>query len=811
MIMNRLGNTNMQLSAIGLGTWAMGGGAYRWGWGSSDDKESIAAIRTALDGGINWIDTAPAYGLGRAEKIVGKALKRIRRQVVIVTKCGFRWDKKKRFYYRLYKDSIRTEVEQSLKRLKTDVIDIYKIHNPIPESDIPEAWNALTDLIKEGKIRWAGVSNFSLRQLKELEGLPPAVLQCEYNMLNPAVENKLLDYCRTRGIGFFAYSPMNKGLLTGNFTRERIKNLPPDDHRHLLPHFQEPYLTANLQLVEKLHAIARRNHKSLAQLAVAWVLRRPGVTAAIVGARKPSQIRETLQAGEWVLSEEDQADIKKILEHHQNLLEELSPQAPGYTNKRLATQMGSDFSPEFESQYALDIDGMVKDEQLVFNFSFHRDEFKKAVVEKLARDFKTNLLRIINHCMDKREAHLADEMSALDYQIKQDYDAYLERVQQEKLPDLTLKNDYKKILLTGSTGYLGAHLAAELLKQTDVHLYLLVRGSSLAESRQRLMKKMIFYFGKNFYQANKHRFETVCGDLIKDQLGIDAPQYENLCETVDAVLHLAANVKHFGLYKDLFRNNVSGTRQALEFAITGKRKSFHHVSTINVGDGVIPGEDHCVFTEYCHDMGQQPRQIYVKSKLEAEKQVLAYRAKGLQTSIYRFGHLLFHSRTGQFKENIEEDYFYAIIKTLIKTGLLPIELGKMAFVTSFVDYAAGAMALLFNRTHLVNETFHLWNPSKLSLKHMAAMLRELGIDLKDVPVQDLNDYLSDYDYNDDYEKMIQRTRTHFQTLGELETQTVPKCDRTIRILENLDFQLPEIKSHHIGKMVGYCQQVGFFR
>ena len=318
MRIRKLGWTDLNLSTIGLGTWAIGGGKWKFSWGPQDDRESISTIRRALELGINWIDTAAVYGLGHSEEIVGKAIRGLRDRPIIATKCERVWDKDGNIFGRLKKESIRSEVEASLKRLKIEVIDLYQIHWPEPDKDIEEAWTTLGDLIKEGKIRYAGVSNFNIEQLKRVQPIHPvASLQPPYSMLERGIEDKTLQYCSENNIGVIVYSPMQKGLLTGKFTRERVRNLPEDDHRRRDPRFQEPELSANLKLVEDLRSIAEKGGRTLAQLAIAWVLRRPEVTAAIVGARRTSQIEETVVAGDWVLSKEDIAVIKTLLDRRQ--------------------------------------------------------------------------------------------------------------------------------------------------------------------------------------------------------------------------------------------------------------------------------------------------------------------------------------------------------------------------------------------------------------------------------------------------------------------------------------------------------------
>lgn len=333
----KLGYSDLHLTTVGLGTWAIGGGGWAYGWGPQDDADSMAAIRRALGLGINWIDTAAVYGLGHSEEIVGQAIAGRRDEVIIATKCGQVWDEGRRGrgapaptpYRRLKAESVRREVEASLRRLnpsinsghRVEVIDLYQIHWPDPDEDVEEAWGVIADLIREGKVRYGGVSNFSVEQLKRVQAIHPlASLQPPYSMLRRGIEEDLLPYCAANGIGVIVYSPMQAGLLTGKFTRERVERLPDDDWRKRNSHFQEPELSANLAFVEKLCPIAERNGRTVAQLAIAWVLRRPEVTAAIVGARRPSQVEETAPAGDWALSAEDIAEIDVLLAERERAL-----------------------------------------------------------------------------------------------------------------------------------------------------------------------------------------------------------------------------------------------------------------------------------------------------------------------------------------------------------------------------------------------------------------------------------------------------------------------------------------------------------
>ncbi len=310
----QLGNTGLRLTTIGLGTWAMGGGDWKFSWGPQDDAESIRTIYRALDLGINWIDTAAVYGLGHSEEVVGRALHAVRNRPLVATKCERCWDEGGRIIPRLKKESVRAEAEASLRRLGVEALDLYQIHWPQPDADIEEGWEAIADLIRAGKVRFGGVSNFSLSQLQRVQSMHPvASLQPPYSMLARGVEAELLPYCAAQGIGVIAYSPLQKGLLTGKVTAPWVAALPLDDHRRSDPKFQEPQLSANLALVEALRKIAAESGKTLPQLAIAWVLRRPEVTSAIVGARRPDQIEQTITGGDWQLAETQIAAIENLL------------------------------------------------------------------------------------------------------------------------------------------------------------------------------------------------------------------------------------------------------------------------------------------------------------------------------------------------------------------------------------------------------------------------------------------------------------------------------------------------------------------
>jgi aryl-alcohol dehydrogenase-like predicted oxidoreductase len=310
----RLGNSDMDITPIGFGAWAIGGGGWAFAWGAQDDAESIAAIREAIDLGINWIDTAAVYGLGHSEEVVAKALAGLPRKPYVYTKCGRVWDKNGQIGKRLKGDSIRAECEASLSRLKVDVIDLYQIHWPEPDEDIEEGWKTVMQLKEEGKIRWAGVSNFSVEQIARVARFGAITsLQPPYSLIRREVEDSILPHCLRHGIGVIAYSPMASGLLTGMMTRDRIAAMSADDWRkEKNAHFREPLLSRHLRLVELLRTIGARHGKSPGEVAIAWVLRHPAVTGAIVGARKPGQLKELLGAAEWRLSPAEVEEIERF-------------------------------------------------------------------------------------------------------------------------------------------------------------------------------------------------------------------------------------------------------------------------------------------------------------------------------------------------------------------------------------------------------------------------------------------------------------------------------------------------------------------
>jgi aryl-alcohol dehydrogenase-like predicted oxidoreductase len=314
-----LGNSDLQLTSIGFGAWAIGGGDWQFSWGPQDDNHSIAAIHRALELGINWIDTAAIYGLGHSEEVVGRAVKSSARKPYIFTKCSMRWHADRSIYNSLRAASLAEEVEASLRRLQVDAIDLYQIHWPNPDAEIEEGWETLARLREQGKLRWIGVSNFNVEQMKRAQKIAPiASLQPPYSMLRRAVEAEILPFAQANGIGVINYSPMLSGLLAGKMTPERIATLPADDWRRRNVEFQEPRLGRNLRLVELLGEIGGGHGVTAGVVAVAWTLHHPAITAAIVGGRSPHQVEETAAALSFRLTEEEYARIGAFLAANQS-------------------------------------------------------------------------------------------------------------------------------------------------------------------------------------------------------------------------------------------------------------------------------------------------------------------------------------------------------------------------------------------------------------------------------------------------------------------------------------------------------------
>jgi len=311
----RLGNSDLHITSLGVGAWAMGGSGWRFSWGPQDDKDSIAAIRKALESGMNWIDTAAVYGLGHSEEVVGRSLEGIPHRPYIFTKCERVWNERGELSGSLKAESLRRECEASLRRLKVDVIDLYQIHWPLPDEDLEEGWTTLAKLKEEGKVRYIAVSNFNVSQMQRAQAIAPITsLQPPYSMLAREVEKEILPYCAEQNIGVIVYAPMRSGLLSGAMTRERAGALPDDDWRRRDLDFQEPKLSRHLQLVDLLRSIGKRHGRTPGEVAIAWTLRHPAVTAAIVGLRRPEQVSGIVGAGEFRLSSEEIGEIDSFFD-----------------------------------------------------------------------------------------------------------------------------------------------------------------------------------------------------------------------------------------------------------------------------------------------------------------------------------------------------------------------------------------------------------------------------------------------------------------------------------------------------------------
>ncbi|MDQ3378503.1 MAG: aldo/keto reductase [Actinomycetota bacterium] len=312
----RFGKTELEITPVGFGAWAIGGGGWAAAWGPQDDDEAVGAIRRAVELGINWVDTAAVYGLGHSEELVAQALKNVPEadRPYVFTKCSLVWDGSGDISNVLKKDSVKKECEDSLRRLQVDVIDLYQIHWPKPDEDIEEGWEALSELKDEGKVRHVGVSNFDAGQMGRADAVAPVeTLQPPYNMLRRGVEDEILPYARENDVGVIVYSPMASGLLTGKMTRGRVEDMPSDDWRRNNEQFNDPKLSRNLDLVEKLREVGERHDKSPAEVAIAWTLRHPAVSAAIVGGRRPDQVHGIVGAADFRLSDDEVGEIESAL------------------------------------------------------------------------------------------------------------------------------------------------------------------------------------------------------------------------------------------------------------------------------------------------------------------------------------------------------------------------------------------------------------------------------------------------------------------------------------------------------------------
>jgi len=391
------------------------------------------------------------------------------------------------------------------------------------------------------------------------------------------------------------------------------------------------------------------------------------------------------------------------------------------------------------------------------------------------------------------------------------YRQYTEKAAAESVPRARGSKAFHHVMLTGATGYLGIYLVHLLLLETSARLYLPVRATSVSHAEQRLRETMTYYFGEACFVEYRERLFPFPAQLHEEHLGCEAKRYRELAETVDTVIHSAANVRHFGFEERFYKDNVSATENLLAFALTGTRKEFHHISTISVGRGTVPGRARMLYTEYHHDEGQYNPNVYARSKFEAEKSVLAYRARGVNASIYRVGNLAAHSRTGRFQENIADNAFYAVLKAYTHLGKLPV-MRDMVEDIAFIDAAASALVLLMGRPGFVNETFHLQNEQPFPMELTARILSEKGYEVEPVSPGQFFRFLEENIDNPEKRYHIDRLLLHMEMLGGggSLTRTRIVSRRSDRILEGLGFQWPVVSEEYLSRMIDYCIKTGFF-
>jgi amino acid adenylation domain-containing protein/thioester reductase-like protein len=455
---------------------------------------------------------------------------------------------------------------------------------------------------------------------------------------------------------------------------------------------------------------------------------------------------------------------------------------------------------------------LIKDFDIAINHIF-KYQTPAALCENLQAkqdNIKDKILEMRHSMTTNRSGGLSPEAKQQLEQQRLHYDREIKAAGARGLKAL---NKYKNILLTGATGYLGAHLAAELLDTSDVHLHVLVRGDSLQDAEKRLMQKFSFYFGPHFYDTHRQRLSIIQGDLRRDNLGMSGRDMETVRHSIDAILHSAANVKHYGDYADFFEDNVMGTRRLMELALNSAKKpmDFHHISTLSVGTGYIEGKEILLFTEFLDEQDQQHTNVYIKSKIEAEQKVMEYRARGLNCCIYRMGNLVFHSQTGKFQENIDENAFYANIKALVSLGAIPdnYRFGDM----TFVDSSARAVVRLMFRKNLRGQTFHIKNNHSFTLGNMDMFMEKAGIKIQTIRPELFLDYLLERMEDPKYRTKIERFFLHsglFQEKEKKQTTAVLVSNRTGKLLEKIDFNWLPVNEDHIELMVRHCREVGFF-
>lgn len=455
------------------------------------------------------------------------------------------------------------------------------------------------------------------------------------------------------------------------------------------------------------------------------------------------------------------------------------------------------------------------------------------VVAKLALDFEIGINDIfkcqtiralsdtVKYSKDRLKATIdtmnqmvvaKDNSISFDGKLRSKLKEYIAKNQVYEHVDLFETIPYKNILLAGSTGYLGIHILYQLLKNTDYMVYVPVRGKDDIEAKERLLSKMNFYFtlNDNEYEILESRVCVFSGDLSKEYIGLDKKKYMKLADKVDCIINSAANVKHYGHYSEFDAVNVKGNQRLIEFAKTGKKKAYNFVSTTSVGSGYVDGKDKLVFTEYECDIGQSSDNYYVSTKLEAEKLLLKSREEGLTANIFRVGNLVFDSASGVFQDNIENNAFYNLIKSLIKIGYFP-QMNDKSLNFSFIDYVAKAVVLLFDKKNLQNETFHLFNSNQISIASLAKFLNEVKMNVETIPVDEFIKYLYEKYEDEEAKRYISRILVHSNMFfeGASKTSFMIRNEKTENILKELNFRWPKLNGLKVRLMMDHCKKVGF--
>lgn len=467
----------------------------------------------------------------------------------------------------------------------------------------------------------------------------------------------------------------------------------------------------------------------------------------------------------------------------------------------------------FFSLGASSLDGIQVISRMAMDFDAHlNDIFIHDTIAKLAENvpFKQDhLLQQFKKMEQLANVTLNTDLSQVPA-VTEKMDKYYQQIEANRDTDLDDVVEYKNILLTGATGYLGAHLLIDMLNNTSSTIHLLIRGITPLEAENRFKQKMAFYFTANTYEAYKDRIVIYNGDISQRNMGLSQEVYNKLANLIDCVMNSAANVSHYGKYEDSYEVNVIGTERLLEFAFTGQQKDVHHLSTPLVAHGKIDGVDYFVYTEYDHFVGQRDENVYVKSKLEAEMLIEQARKKGLNCNIYRVGNLNYNTQTMKFQENIESNAFYTMVKSFIKINMVPaLEADSLDF--SFVDYVSKAIILLFNRKNIMNETFHVYNHNRISSHTLGHFIKEAGYpDLQISSLVEFNTYAFANYQNSELKEHIVNILVHAAIMGNLnDTNFITRSEKTNIILEKLGYTWVEPEKDHIEKMLEYSQAVNF--